>query len=186
MRLLKIITLTTLMSLAPLTHAADLNDAEIQKWATAASALQAWGKQHQTSDLVPEGHDAAAMKNPAQAFTNGMIAAKKTPHYGDIQGVLKQNGYSDADEWAQLGDRIIAAYFANSMSKHPEVSPEQVNMAMQQMQNNPNIPPHLRAQMEQAMQGSRAMLESAQNVPAEDKLIVQRNAKVLDKFFKAQ
>lgn len=186
MRILKVVTLATVMSLAPLGHAAELSDAEIQKWVTAATALQAWGKQHNSKTAVPEGQQAITMKNPAHAFTHGINEAKKTPHYGDIQGVLKQNGYSNADEWAQLGDRIITAYAANAMGKNKQVTPDQMGMAMQQMQNNPNIPPHLRAQMEQAMQGTQAMMESAQKAPEEDKRVVQRNAKVLDKFFKAQ
>lgn len=186
MRILKVLTLATVMSLSPLSNAADLNDAEIQKWVTAATALQAWGKQHNSKDLVPEGQQAITMKNPAQAFTHGINEAKKTPHYDDIQGVLKQNGYSNPDEWAQLGDRIITAYAANAMGKNKQVSPDQMSAAMQQMQNNPNIPAHLRAQMEQAMQGTQAMMQSAQKAPAEDKAVVQRNAKVLDKYFKAQ
>lgn len=186
MRFLNIMTLAITLSLSSFGFAADLTDAEIQKWVTAATALQTWGKQHKSEDVLPEGAQVIAMKNPAHAFTQSISQAKNSPYYGEIQGLLKKNGYSDADEWAQLGDRIITAHAANAMGNHKEISPEQMGMAMQQMQNNPNIPAHLRAQMEQAMQGSQAMMKSAQNAPEADKIVVQRNAKVLDKFFKAQ
>lgn len=185
MRSIKTLALASLMSLSTLGFAGDLSDAEINKWVTAATALQSWGKQHEKSDLVPAGTEAVTMKNPAHAFSTGINEAKKTPYYGEIQGVLKQNGYSDADEWAQLGDRIITAHVANTMAKHKEVTPQQMGAAMQQMQNNPNIPPQLRAQMEQVMHGSQAMMQSAQQAPATDKAAVQRNASTLEKFFKA-
>lgn len=188
MRSLKLLAIASLLSWAPLSMAADLNDAEVNKWVTAASALQQWGKQHQTKDLMPSGPEAVALKNPAKAFSHGINEAKKTPHFGDIQKILSQNGYSDADEWAQLGDRIITAHVANKMAGS-DMTPEKMKMAaeqMQQVQNNPNIPPQLRAQMEQAMKGSQAMMQSAQEAPAADKAVVSRNASVLEKYFKGQ
>ncbi len=186
MRILKIMTLATALSLSQISIAADLSDADIQKWVTAATALQSWGKQHASNEVIPEGQQVAAMKNPAHAFTQSINEAKKSPHFGDVQGVLKQNGYANADEWAQLGDRIITAHFANAMSKHQAFTPDQLGMAMKQMEDNPNIPAHLRAQMEQAMQGSQAIMEAAKDAPAADKAAVLRNAGVLEKFFKAR
>lgn len=189
MRSIKILALASLLSLSPLSVAADLSDAEVTKWVTAASALQKWGKQHEQKDFMPNGPEAVALKNPAKAFTHGINEVKKTPHFGEVQGVLKQNGYSDADEWAQLGDRIITAHVANKMAGRKDISPEQLKMAsqqMQEMQNNPNLPPALRAQMEQALKGSQAMMESAQDAPAADKAVVLRNASVLEKYFKGE
>lgn len=186
MRSIRIFSIAALLSLSAPGFTETLSDSEINKWVNAATALQSWGKQQHSKEFVPEGSEVIAMKNPAHAFSLSINEAKKTPHFKDIQGVLKQNGYSDADKWAQTGDRIMTAHVANSMAKHKEMTPEAMGAAMQEVQNNPNIPANIRAQMEQAMQGSQAMIKSAQDAPAEDKASVQRNAKVLEQFFKAK
>lgn len=180
----KVIVLASFMTWSSLGVAADLSDAEINKWVGAANALKTWSKQHQNNNVVPDASRSAAMKDPGHAFTLSMQEAKKSSYYGDIQSVLKQSGYSDVDTWAQLGDRIMTAHVANKMAEHKEVTPEKMDAAMQQL-NNAKIPPQLRAQMAQAMQGSHAMMQSAQQAPAEDKQAVARNSKVLEQFIKS-
>lgn len=183
MRPLKILSLAAMLTFSSAGMADDLSDAEINKWINATTALQTWGKQHEKNDVMPAGQEVAAMKDPGHVFSASIEQAKKGPLFSQMQEVLKQNGYSDADQWAQIGDRIVAAKTANALGNTKGVDPKAMGAAMQQMQNNPNVPPQMRAQFEQMMKGSQAMMQTAQESPPEDKAAVQRNAKVLDAFF---
>ena len=181
MRLL--VTLFVSLALSLPAFALELTDQNVQKWMQSYSAIMDWSKTQDKKELeFLEKEQAANTPEFDALFTNAMKGMKNHKIYGEFTGVLKKNGYSNPDEWAQLGDRIMAATLAVEMEKHEANSGQtraQMKQAMDAIMNNPNMTPEQKAQMQQMMGMGNQMMDVASNVPAKDKEVIKRNASII-------
>lgn len=177
-------TLFAAMLLSTSALAAELTDKTIQQWAGAYKAVQIFCQKQDSKDLE-------FMKEPvtpdmANLFTTAITRMKGQPIYSDFAGVLGQNGYADPLVWAGQGDRIMAATMAVELDKRGGNNAQQraqMQQAMQGLQNNPNLTPQQKAQMQQMMGVGTQMMTVAEKAPAADKAAVQRNEALLRSLF---
>lgn len=181
MRLLATLTFGLLASLFTLPALAlELTDQNVQKWLASYSAVSEWSKSHKDDDLgfLKSGAD-EAMADPGSMLTRSVKAMEGHKLHGELVGVLKKSGFSDPQEWAQLGDRIISATMAVEMDKLQASggpAPDQMQQQMMNaMMNNPQIPAAQKAQMQKALQMTQHMAAKAKTVPEQDKAVIKRN-----------
>ncbi len=163
--------------------ALELTDQNVQQWMKSYSAVMTWAKTQDKKELAFLEND-QAMRDPKfdALFSNAMQGMKNSKIYGDFSKVLKQNGYSNTDEWAKLGDRIMAATLAVELEKQQArtgQSRDQMKQAMEALMNNPNMTAEQKAQMQQMMGMGNQMMDVADNVPAQDKAVIQRNGSLI-------
>lgn len=178
MRLLTTLFLSLALSLPAV--AVEVTDKSVQQWLQSYSAVTAWAKTKDEKELkFLEEKQNQREPDFTHLFTTAMKDMKGHKYYSELSGVLKKNGYSDPNEWAQLGDRIIAATMAVEMEKHEATSGQtraQMKQAMDAMMNNPNLSAEQKAQMQQMMGLGNQMVDMVDNVPAQDKEVIKRNA----------
>lgn len=178
MRLLATLLLSLAFSIPA--FALELTDQNVKKWIDSYTAVMDWSKTQDKKEL--EFLEKEQQQNTPQfdsLFTNAVKSMKGHKIYNDFAGVLKKNGYSDTGEWAQLGDRIMAATMAVELEKHEAASgpaAAQMKQAMDAMMNNPNISAEQKAQMQKMMGMSTQAMDVAEKVPAKDKEVMRRNA----------
>ena len=178
MRLIATLLLSLTLSLPAL--ALELTDQNVQKWINSYSAVVEWSQTQDKKDLefLEQKQSEQTPKFDA-LFSNAIKDMKGHKIYNDFAGVLKKNGFSDTGEWAQLGDRIMAATMAVEIEKHEASSGQhraQMKQAMDGLMNNPNLSAEQKAQMQQMMGMSTQVLDVADKVPAKDKEVIRRNA----------
>jgi len=179
------IALLATLLLSSSTFAAGLTDKDVKNWLTSYQSVMAWSKTQDQKDLQFMDKN----KNPdmAHMFANSITEMKSHKIYGSFAGVLKKSGYSDPMAWGQMGDRIMSATMAVELEKRNTTSAAakvQMQQALQQIQNNPNMSPEQKAQLQQMMGMSNQLLDVADKVPAEDKDAVRRNADLIKSMMK--
>lgn len=100
--------------------------------------------------------------------------------YSELSRIVRQYGFTSAESWALIGDRVVLAYGA---IKAEAESPEILLLAQQMQNMNPQMlqlmPPELRVQMEQAVSIARTLAQ----VSTADKTSVRPYVGKLDQLF---
>lgn len=100
--------------------------------------------------------------------------------YRELGRVVQQHGFTSAESWARVGDRVVLAYGA---IKAEAESPEILQMAAQMEAMDPQmlqlLPPDARQQMDQALAIARAIAA----VPQADRELVRPYVGQLDHLF---
>lgn len=178
----QIIGLVLFVLASTLLHAQDLTDSEIQKWTKAYEAIIKWS---QTNDFDKDFIDNGETADDGKMFSNMIEQSKASKHYSSLAKVLKQNGYSDPEQWASTSDRIMTAYVANLVTGKEA----QMNAQLQQMEtmlSSGMIPAEQKPMMEKMLAQSKATLKAAATAPEADKAAVARNQGHLEDVLKRQ
>ncbi len=114
---------------------------------------------------------------PYAPYTDGMAVLKERDPalHKKMRAITKKHGFSLAD-WASTGDQVFLAYMALQLDQQDAAS----IAAMRDMDPAllANLPPEMRAQMDQAF----TMMEAAEAVPQADKKIVKPLVRDLEAF----
>lgn len=178
MRLLASLLLS--LALALPAFAQELTDKNVQKWMQSYAAIAEWSQTQDQKDLafLDQERDPGTLKFDS-LFSDAIGQMKGHKIYNGFSSVLKKNGFSDTQEWAKLGDRIMVATMAVELEKQEAVNSQQraqMKQAMDAMMNNPNMTAEQKAQMQQMMGITSQVLDAADKVPAKDKEVMRRNA----------
>jgi len=170
--------------------AADLTDKSVQQWVQSYAKVIEWSKTQDQKEL-DFLEEQQSNRNPefGNLFSNALKDMKEHKLYGGLRNVLKQSGYSDPAEWAEQGDRIMAAVLAVEMDNQKTNSPQtraQMKQAMDALMANPNMTAEQKAQMQQMMGMGSQMMDVADNVPAADKAVVKRNLEMIKTVMEEQ
>ena len=93
-----------------------------------------------------------------------------------MKKLVKNNGFSSLEQWAQISDRILAAYLQLNLNKQgglnqiPELTPE-IRQA---------LPPQMLAQIEQITK----MAKAVENAPVKDVALVKANYAQIEQVLK--
>ncbi len=174
--LLIIFSLTMLLS--PYSFSQDaLTDAEIKKWAGAYEAVVEWAEKAEFKNPPKLDRDKMDM---SKVYTQMLETSQGEAFYKDLVSVLKKNGYSNAEQWGQLGDRILMAFMANEMDASKIDIQKQLEEAQKMMKD---LPPEQQAMMQSMLKQSTEAMKSADQAPEADKAAVNRNRALLEKAF---
>ncbi len=119
---------------------------------------------------------------PFDPHQRAVMALKRehAEHYGQLERIVRQRGFTSPESWALVGDRVVLAYGA---IKAESESPEMLQLAQQMRGVDPQmlqlLPPDQRLQVEQAL----AVAESLAQVSEADKQQIRPHIARLDRVF---
>jgi hypothetical protein len=131
---------------------------------------------------VGKKYDAEGPMNPNMSLDEGMeraaapfsaAIAQMQGHeaYGEMLAAIERHGFSDVQQWALTGDRIMKAFVANSMEAETPQMDAQMKQALEQIENS-NMSAAQKETMLQMMRSSTQMMSAYTDVPAADKAAV--------------
>lgn len=180
------------------TQAAGLDGDDIIRWAESARSVHKWADQQAPafSDeldaaVKPKGMDnmmgfssmspeqMEALSTPISNLVKGIRRAGKG---GEFSAVIADHGFSSADRWGTLGDRVMKAYMTLELSEHGDPRAE-MSGNLAELQSSPHLSDAQKQQMMGMMQGALMMLDLMANAPPEDVEAVRPHKKALKKAF---
>lgn len=177
MRLFATLLLSLVLALPA--FALELTDKNVQQWMQSYTAIVEWSQTQDKKDLAfLEQEHSQNIPKMESLFSDAILQMKGHKIYKDFAAVLKKSGFSDAQEWAQLGDRIMVASMAVELEKQSAVNSQQraqMKQAMDALMNNPNLSAEQKAQMQQMMGMTTQVLEATDKAPAKDKEVMRRH-----------
>lgn len=167
-----------LLAMPMVLHATDLDGDVIERWTSSMEDLEAWAS---TQEGLTE-EDFVDESDPSNVELSMLRTVERNP---DVRDIVDDNGFSDGEEWAVVGSRIINAYGslmleAEGGDQSVEEMRQQAEQQLAAMENNPEVPPEQLAMMEQQIEGSIRMLEQWMNAPDEDVAVVREHADRID------
>lgn len=150
----------------------------IERWVSAMQELEQWGES-QGADLEDE---LGPMDPEGMNFER--VMHRMASQNSDVQRIVRSHGFGGADDWADVSGRIFNAYMALKMEESAPEMERQMEQALRQMENNPNIPEEQKAMMRQQMEQQRQMMTGfTRDVSEEDLAAVRSRQARLDAFF---
>jgi len=104
---------------------------------------------------------------PFRPYANAIAALKQVGEYDAFAKIVKANGFKSPEEWAAVGDPVIAAAVNLQMeAEDPEGAAKISQMEIPpELLNNPNIPPAMLEQMKSQL----SMVQTFADAPAQHK-----------------
>lgn len=176
----------TLLATSQSALAENLTDKQVTQWMKAWPQLQAYGEKHekdfkQFEEKMSNGEKAKI----GEWFTNISHTLKASGHYDEYTSLLKKNGFSSVEDWADISNRIIEAVMSASIKKQDPAVMAQMKASMEQL-NAANLPPEQKKMMMQMMQQSQDMFKSMDNVPAADVSLISKHLPALTKLLETE
>ncbi|WP_150912004.1 hypothetical protein [Marinobacter halotolerans] len=161
-------------------HAEALTDQKVRSFINSLEALQGMEDKYDTlpDDLATEESD-LGMDDMSSIFSSSVERMEGHAMYDDLARVVKQHGFSSPEQWGQTGDRILRAWSAIEMGKNAGQMNREMERAMAEIENNPNMSEAQKQQMREMMGGARSAMDSAANAPEADKQAVRPHLEAL-------
>lgn len=141
-----------------------LTKKQVEQWLQAMPAVQSFADQNETaidrfdtSDDLDHLFDEQVMVKPL----------KDAGLYDEFEDLVEDFGFDDPEEWAGISGRIFKALVAAQMAEQGS-SVAAMQAQMDQMMQNPSLPPEAKAMMEQHMAQAKAMIKAAGESPQAD------------------
>lgn len=170
-----LLTLIYLFALFPLgAHAETLTDQTIRAFISSLEELQSMEDEFTelTEDLAAD-EDTMEMPDMSRILSSSVEQMKGHAMYSEIEDVVRQHGFSSAEQWASTGDRIFHAWSALEMGEQSAQMNQEMARAMEEIDNNPNMSEAQKQQMREMMGGAMSAFEGAANAPEADKQAVR-------------
>ncbi|MGO3296666.1 MAG: hypothetical protein ACTILN_13455 [Marinobacter sp.] len=145
-------------------HAEKLTDNTIRAFITTLEKAQT---------LEPEfeelnNDDDSKMPDFSRIFSSSVEELKGEEAYGRMENLVQKNGFENLTQWAATGDRIYGAWMAIEMAdQSPEINQE-MQRAMAELDNNPNMSAEQKAQMRSLMEAGLGVTKVASEAPPAD------------------
>ncbi|MCK0537872.1 hypothetical protein [Alcanivorax quisquiliarum] len=166
----------SLFCLALGTHAADLTQAQLDRWIAAATEGREW------SDQLPEDDDFLDDAAPSgMSLRDHLIASAK--EHPEVMRILRKHGFSSATQWADTTVQVLSAYSAVQAEQYGTSQADMhagLQEALREIENNPHLPAEQKKMLQQSLQQSNQFLGELNNAssPADQALIRRNLARV--------
>ncbi|MEE4360825.1 MAG: hypothetical protein V2I63_04805 [Pseudomonadales bacterium] len=144
-----------------------LDEDTITRWMGAASAVRVWAETHE--DETPALGDLfdSELRMPTPEDISRAYATIYAQDSG-VRDVIQEHGFDSAEQWGDVSMRITLGLASLELEQNAPAMEAEMARAMAEMENNPNMPPELRAMIEQAMGSVQQLREGAreEDLPA--------------------
>ncbi len=181
------------LALAPLAHSENLTEDDVTSFIASMEAMQPLIDKHQ--DFIESIEDPADNEREvdfARMMSSMVDEVKGHEMYDDLDDLVDDFGFSSPEAWARKGDRIVSTWFAIEMEAQPDMAPDMAEMerAIAEMENNPDMPEAAKAQMREMMEQMMATVGSAaraaEDVSEADKRAVRPHVERLKAVMEAE
>jgi len=151
-------------------HASSLTDATIKHFIASMEAVQVLEDEYDMDEFDEEGdlysdEDAGVPEKP---MSESIARLKGHEVYGKLREVVQQHGFSDVASWAQVGDRIIKAWFAIEMREESPEMRSELDRAIREIEESPHMTDHQKQEIIQQMRQSMTFMEAMADAPEAD------------------
>ena len=124
----------------------------------------------------PRAMDKAAMDEIAQRamtpFSSGLSEMQAHEGYGDLLDMIEEHGFDSAEQWAQVGDRVMRAYAALQMTAEMPNMNAEMAQAMKELESS-GMSEEQKQMMRGMLQSSTQVVSAFNDVPEADKAAVK-------------
>jgi hypothetical protein len=163
--------LALLISLLAFTAQADsLSDTTIRAFIASMQDVQTLENQYAGTDQWPDDTEdnTDSMPDISRLFSDGLKEMKAYPVYAQFEKLIKNRGFSSAEQWASVGDRVFHAMMAIEMQSESPDMAQDVAEAMVEIENNPDMTAEQKAQIKAMMAGAMGVAQSVSKAPPAD------------------
>lgn len=169
--------------------AAALKTSEIEGFIASLSELQSLSKKHE--DLEKWTANAGARSRGAPGaevnwMADSIAAIEGHPVYREFEEVVGSHGFESPEHWAEVGDRVLKAFFAATMDQQAPAMKAQMEQAMREIENNTSLTPEQKQIMKETMGSSMAQVSAMSDAPSADVEAVRPYMDRLQRAFAAQ
>ncbi|MBC7326393.1 MAG: hypothetical protein H5T99_13950, partial [Moorella sp. (in: Bacteria)] len=119
-------------------------------------------------DLDNEMDNGGTTPDFSRLFSDSLSQLKGRDSYSRLEDIARNHGFNSLEEWASTGDRVFQAWMAIEMEQQNPAAQQEMNAALAEVENNPNMTAEQKTQMRAMMQSAMGAMESASNAPAAD------------------
>ncbi|OEY66228.1 hypothetical protein [Marinobacter sp. X15-166B] len=178
--LVRALVITTLL-VATYSHADTLSDRTITNFIASLEELSTMEDEFEalTEDLDASEAADLSMPDMEHVFSKSLQSIKGHSVYDKLAGVVKRHGFANPDQWAQTGDRIFHAWMALEMENQDPRMAQEMENALAELDNNPNLTAAQKEQFKAMMGGAMSAMAQAGNAPADDVRAVKPHLEAL-------
>ncbi len=162
-----IVALFLLWFCMPLFAKQALTTERVGKWIDSMEAMQKWSISH--PELVKRLRAKAremGQEKAVPSFQRSVAATHAAGLDDQVQAVIMPYGFRSLDEWAALGDRVMAAFMALNMEKSH--ASEMIRKQLEKLDKDTSIPAQQKQAMRQQMERMAQMMQSFAQAPKAD------------------
>jgi len=164
-----ITTLFTLLALFSAgTQAQGLSDQTISSFIDSLKAAEQLEPEFEDLSDDMDSQNDGTMPDFSRIFSDSLKELEGHQAYGQLEDLVQDHGFGSLEEWAATGDRIFQAWMAIEMEQQSPAAQQEMNAAMAEIENNPNMTAQQKAQMRAMMEGAMGAMQSASNAPPAD------------------
>lgn len=166
------------MMLIMATHAwsASLAEADVENFISSLKEIQVLGQQYDDLNNLDDELELDAeeeMKMPENPMSDSLERIRGHEIYGRIQNVVRDHGFSDAEEWANVGDRVFRAYISLDLEDEKPAMRAEMEDALREIEENPHMSDHQKTQMKQMIENVMSSVEEMTDAPEADTDVVK-------------
>ena len=161
--------------------AADLTDADVQRWLKAMPAIMAWQDAHE-DQLADEEEDMTFSTDMTQMIDQAVQQLKSAGLYENFDRLIKQNGYRSIHQWGEYTQRISMAYMA-MLIEEEQVSLADMETQLAMIKNMDGFDEQEKAMMVTAIQASIELFKESSKVSKAERALIRRHRAALDEQF---
>lgn len=156
-------------------HAEKLTDSTIRSFITSLEKAQT---------LAPEFEELNDEQNIesidlTRIFSSSVEELKGEDAYGRLEDLVQDSGFNNLNEWAAIGDRIYGAWMAIEMADQNPEANQEMQSAMAELENDPNMSDQQKAQMRSMMEAALGVTKMASEASPADIEAVKPHVKAL-------
>ena len=154
-------------------HGAALTDAQVRGF------VSSFQEMHSLFDQYDDELDALFDDDDDGDYTfrkpiSGMLDEMKGHEiYGKLQRLVRQHGFSNLDQWGNIGDRVFLAYLAIGMDAESRNIEQEMAAAFREIENNPHMSDEMKEEMKQIAATAMESFAVLGDVPERDKAAVR-------------
>lgn len=181
-RLLCALGLVATMAVSgPVAASETLTDADVKRFAASMTDLQEVAERHRLDELATEHQPGQAISTTP--MSDAVAQLRGHAAYSDATAVMRRHGFADSSAWGQVGDRVFRAYMAISIERESPDAHQEMQRALAEIEQNPQLSEEQRRMMREMMAGAMGSMQAAIEAPAADKAAVAANLDAVERAF---
>jgi hypothetical protein len=148
-----------------------LDNNTVNRWADSMEEIQEWGETQSDFD------------DPSDPMDFEGAFAEVAQRHAEVRRIIARHGFSDGDEWAAIGARVLNAYGAMRMEEESPGYRQEMETQLREIENSPHLTPEQKQMMRQQMEQAMQLIEGMSDAPPADVAAVRGNRARLDRLF---
>ena len=171
-------------------HGASLTDAQVKRFVASMEEVQQlfdeYDDLHEMDDDFDDFDGEIDMTFPENPMSDAIAEMRGHAVYNRLQGVVRKHGFSNVEQWAGTGDKVMMAFYSLLMEEaHPEAVAE-MQAALREIDDNPYMGEAQKQEMRKMMESAMSHMSHLMDAPAADKAVVRPHMSELRRVLEEQ